>query len=143
MKYHSTKIIELGSCCFRQPFAKSHCRFLHGYNLYAKFYFMADKLDENNWVVDFGGLKKLKNNLREEFDHILIASKKDPYLEKLKELHILGIVDMRIWDDVSIEMYAKFCLETANKILYNHNAFCYKCEVFEHEKNSGIYEIKH
>ena len=57
MSFTSTKIIELGSCAFRQPKAESHCRFIHGYRLTAKFWFGANQLDKNNWVVDFGSLK--------------------------------------------------------------------------------------
>ena len=62
--FSSTKIIELGSCAFRQPQATSHCRFVHGYRLVGKFWFGANELDENNWVVDFGSLKHLKNILQ-------------------------------------------------------------------------------
>ena len=59
--FQSTKVLELGSCAFRQPRAShSHCRFVHGYKLSAKFWFEAKELDENNWVVDFGGLKDFK-----------------------------------------------------------------------------------
>ena len=142
MKYSSTKVIVLGSTAFRQPKADSHCRFIHGYNLYAKFYFSSDELDKNNWVVDFGSLKKLKKILKEDFDHKLIVSKKDPYLEILKRLHLNQIADVRIMEDISIEMFAQHCLVLANKILTNHSAKCYKCEVFEHDKNSAIYELE-
>ena len=62
MEYQSTKIIELGSCAFRQWRADSHCKFIHGYRLVAKFWFECEKLDERNWVVDFGGLKELKQS---------------------------------------------------------------------------------
>ena len=53
-KFISTKIIPLGSAAFRQPFARSHCKFIHGYRLQAKFWFECEVLDNNNWVVDFG-----------------------------------------------------------------------------------------
>ena len=71
--FKSTKNIELGSCAFRQPQAKSHCRFLHGYQLTAKFWFESDQLDENNWVVDFGALKGLKELLKNQFLNIFIG----------------------------------------------------------------------
>ena len=47
------------SAAFRQWRAESHCRFMHGYSLEFGFVFGAHELDENNWVVDFGGLKGL------------------------------------------------------------------------------------
>ena len=48
MSFESTKVIDLGSCAFRQPQAESHCKFIHGYRLKAKFWFTADKLDKNH-----------------------------------------------------------------------------------------------
>ena len=142
--YHSTKKIVLGSTCFRQPFADSHCKFLHGYNLYAKFYFKAKELDNNNWVVDFGGLKEFKKHLRKTFDHTTIISKKDPYLDKFRELNDLGIIDLIILQNISIEMFALHCLKKANHYLEveKSKAKCYKVEVFEHDKNSGIAKAK-
>ena len=142
MKYNSTKIITLGSTAFRQPEADSHCKFLHGYNLKAKFWFTADDLDENNWVVDFGGLKGLKEELKYTFDHKTIISSQDKYLYKFKELNDLGLIDLIILQGVGIEKFAEHCLKLANKVLSKHKAHCYKCEVFEHERNSAIYEIE-
>lgn len=84
--FYSTKIIELGSCAFRQPNADSHCRFLHGYRLTAKFWFASETLDQNNWVVDFGGLKELKKLLQKQFDHTTCISRTDPKLEQFKKL---------------------------------------------------------
>ena len=60
--FQSTKTLPLGSTAFRQPFAQSHCKYLHGYRLQAKFWFEADKLDENSWVVDFGSLASCCGN---------------------------------------------------------------------------------
>ena len=87
MKFQSTKVIELGSCAFRQPKANhSHCKFLHGYNLTAKFWFGANELDENNWVVDFGGLKGLKEKLKNQFDHTTCIAANDPVLPIFQQL---------------------------------------------------------
>ena len=71
-KYYSKKKYghERGlSAAFRQWGAESHCRFIHGYSLEFEFVFGAHELDENNWVVDFGGLKELELWLRQNFDH--------------------------------------------------------------------------
>lgn len=67
------------SCCFRQWRATSHCRLLHGYALEVKIEFLAKNLDENNWVVDFGGLKDIKKWLEDTFDHKLLVADDDPY----------------------------------------------------------------
>ena len=143
-KYKSTKIIELGSCCFRQPKAESHCRFLHGYNLYTKFWFESDKLDNNNSVVDFGVFKKLKDKgLKEIFDHKTIIDKNDPYIKQFEKLHNDKVIELVILDGVVIEKFAKLCYTLANNYIIDitsNRCRVSKVEVFEHEKNSAIYE---
>ena len=141
--YSSTKIIELGSCAFRQPKAVSHCRFIHGYRLTAKFWFNATTLDDNNWVVDFGGLKKLKSTLQNQFDHTLCVSADDPYLHAFEKLKDMGAVDLRVMNGVGIEMFAEWCHGQADAYvneLTNGRCRCTKVELFEHENNSAIYE---
>jgi 6-pyruvoyltetrahydropterin/6-carboxytetrahydropterin synthase len=64
MKFQSTKLVEGFSTCFRQPKAKSHCKFLHGYALKFKIVFQGD-LDDCNWVIDFGFMKKSKTKILE------------------------------------------------------------------------------
>lgn len=140
--FSSTKIIELGSCAFRQPQADSHCKYLHGYRLTAKFWFHASELDHNNWVVDFGGLKELKKTLQHQFDHTTCISKGDPKIPLFKQLSDEGVCDLRIMDGVGIEKFAEWCFNTANthvKNITQGRCECMKVEVFEHENNSAIY----
>jgi len=143
--FRSTKIIELGSCAFRQPLAESHCRFLHGYRLTAKFWFEANELDENNWVVDFGGLKKLKSKMEDMFDHTTVISRDDPALPLFEDLAKKDIVVLNVMENgVGIERFAEWCWSTANdhvQEITNGRCRCVKVEVFEHEKNSAIYEV--
>ena len=143
MPFKSTKVIELGSCAFRQPQADSHCRFLHGYRLTAKFWFEANNLDQNNWVVDFGGLKGLKKLMKDQFDHTTCISRTDPKLEQFKRLRDEGVCDLRVMDGVGIEKFAEYCHTVANEYvdeLTDGRCKCVKVEVFEHEDNSAIYE---
>ena len=144
-KFSSTKVIPLGSCAFRQPFAQSHCRFIHGYRLQAKFWFGCNELDVNNWVVDFGGLKELKTTLETVFDHTTIVWREDPELALFKMLGEKGVIDLRIFNDgVGIEMFARFCLNQANELvtkMTNGRCNCIKVEVWEHENNSAICEL--
>ena len=89
-KFSSTKVIPLGSTAFRQPYATSHCRYLHGYRLQAKFWFTCNTLDNNNWVVDFGALKEFKTILEEKFDHTTCISSNDPQRPLFELLHEKG-----------------------------------------------------
>jgi len=142
MKYESTKIIELGSCAFRQWRADSHCKYIHGYRLIGKFWFECNHLDERNWVVDFGGLRELRSELEKQFDHTLCIASDDPMLASFRELHRVGAVDLRIMvDGVGIERTAEWCFKTADRhvrALTNNRCWVSRVEVWEHDKNSAI-----
>ena len=143
MIYESTKVIELGSCAFRQWKAShSHCKYIHGYRLIAKFYFGCSQLDDKNWVVDFGGLKGLKEILEHQFDHTLCVAWDDPCMPEFRALHEKKVVDLRVMDHgVGIERTAEWCLIQADNFIRKEtNGRCWvtKVEVWEHEKNSAI-----
>lgn len=142
--YQSTKIIELGSCAFRQPKAKSHCRHLHGYRLISKIWFNCNTLDENNWVMDFGGLKGLKTLLEANFDHVLVVAGNDPQLDLFRQLAAADAAKLLILDKgVGIERFAEYVFDTANEFVKDqtkNRVWVSKVEVWEHEKNSAIYK---
>jgi 6-pyruvoyltetrahydropterin/6-carboxytetrahydropterin synthase len=141
-KYTSTKIIELGSCAFRQWRAvDTHCKYVHGYQLKAKFSFEG-KLDDRNWVVNFGGLKDLKAKLQQQFDHTLCIAADDPEIQLFQKLHEAGACDLRIMSGVGIEKTAEFCFYVANEYiqeLTHGRCKVSKVEVWEHDANSAIY----
>jgi 6-pyruvoyltetrahydropterin/6-carboxytetrahydropterin synthase len=143
--YTSTKFIELGSCAFRQYGAThSHCQYLHGYQLKAKFWFGCKELDEKNWVVDFGDLKDLKKILNDQFDHTLCIASDDPELELFKTLEAKGACVLRIMPKgVGIERTAEWAFNAAQDLInqkYGDRCWVEKVEVFEHENNSALYE---
>lgn len=142
--FESTKVIELGSCAFRQWRAThSHCRFVHGYQLKAKFWFGCSELDNKNWAIDFGGLKELKAILQDTFDHTWCVAADDPCLPIIKQLEAAGAATLRIFENgVGIERAAEFCYKTANDFLkekYGNRCWVNKVEVFEHQDNSATY----
>ena len=115
-KFQSTKVIDLGSCAFRQPRADSHCKYIHGYRLKAKFWFEARELDNNHWVVDFGSLKPFKKLLQCQFDHTTCIAADDPSLSKFELLAQEGDIDLRVMEEgVGIERTAEWCYIAANR----------------------------
>jgi 6-pyruvoyltetrahydropterin/6-carboxytetrahydropterin synthase len=141
----STKVIELGSSAFRQWRAThSHCQYIHGYQLKAKFWFTCSKLDEKHWCADFGGLKPLKEALQAVFDHKLLVAADDPCLEDFKSLEQKGVVKLSIFPKgVGIERAAEYCFEVAQDFIhqtYGPRVQVSRVEVFEHEDNSAVYE---
>jgi 6-pyruvoyltetrahydropterin/6-carboxytetrahydropterin synthase len=144
-KFISTKLIELGSCAFRQWRAiHSHCSLIHGYQLKSKFWFGCSQLDEKNWAVDFGGLKELKDKLQNQFDHTLCVAADDPSLPLFQQLHNNKVCNLRIMPNgVGIERVAEFCFNLGNeyiKQLTNGRCWVEKVEVWEHDLNSATYE---
>ena len=140
--YQSTKVIDLGSCAFRQPKAQSHCRWLHGYRLQSKLWFGCNELDSNNWVVDFGSLKGLKKKFEDQFDHTPCIAKDEPALKNFTDLQNEDICDLRVMDGVGIEKFAEWCFNVGNsyiKKMTGGRCWIDKVEVWEHEKNSATY----
>lgn len=146
--YQSTKVIELGSCSFRQWRAThSHCRFLHGYQLKAKIWFGGSSLDEKNWIVDFGGLKELKAKLQHIFDHTTTVAADDPELETFKDLDRRGVIQLRVMEKgVGIERAAEVVYDISNRYvqsLTSNRCWVDRVEVFEHEDNSATFSANY
>jgi 6-pyruvoyltetrahydropterin/6-carboxytetrahydropterin synthase len=132
------------SCAFRQwRSTQSHCRFLHGYALSVHLKFEADDLDERNWVVDFGGLKQLKEWLVQTFDHKTVVADDDPEISWFREAHRRGVIDLVTVPAVGCERFAQLVWTVANAWLQD-NDYAPRCrvvevEVREHGANSAIY----
>ena len=145
--YYSTKTYghERGlSCAFRQPLAShSHCSLIHGYSLAFSFKFASDTLDDKNWVVDFGGLKALKDWLEENFDHSLAVAKDDPEMKTFLELEEKGLARVVVMNGVGCEKFAEHAFYFADKLvkdMTNGRCWAVSCEVKEHGANSAIFE---
>jgi 6-pyruvoyltetrahydropterin/6-carboxytetrahydropterin synthase len=131
------------SAVFRQPHADhSHCRFLHGYSLAFTFTFGCKELDNKNWVVDFGGLKKLKDWLEDNFDHKVCLDENDPMLHHFHVLEDAGLCELRFFDGVGAEKFAEHAFNYANELvkeMTNDRCRCIKVECAEHGSNSAVY----
>lgn len=146
MAYRSTKTYghDLGlSACFRQWRAASHCRLLHGYALAFSFVFEAEELDHRNWVVDFGGLGALKEQLKDFFDHKLLVASDDPEIATLDSLSTAGLAEVVHVEVVGCEAFAKLGYLLAHihlcKMKWQQRVRVVSCEVREHGANSAIY----
>lgn len=151
-KFYSTKTYgnDRGlSCAFRQwRSTHSHCSLIHGYSLGFKLIFECESLDERNWVMDFGGLKKLKNWLEETFDHTLVVAEDDPHLEVFRALPN-DTVSLKVVPAVGAERFAEMVYNKMQDILneqitsgtaLNPTVRVKSVECFEHGANSAIYE---
>ena len=145
MVYQSTKTYghNLGlSCAFRQWRSKSHCQLIHGYALSFKLVFESNTLDENNWVVDFGSLKPLKEKLQEQFDHTLLVANDDPKKDVLMSLGNHGLAKVILVESTGCESAAKYVFDMTQKWLCDSghmNVKLLSVEVAEHGANSALY----
>lgn len=138
--FKSTKRFTGFPCTHRQWRANSHCRFVHGYSREFYFEFEARELTIEGWVVDFGGLKEIKNWLEHMFDHTFLVAQDDPQLAKFKQLEQVGALQLRVMPNPGMEGTALFVYEEASRILsklYGDRAWITLVEVSENEKNSA------
>lgn len=142
-KFYSGKVYTHAtghSCAFRQWRADSHCNLIHGYALQFELTFGSNELDERNWVVDFGGLKQLKEWLKYMFDHTYLAAKDDPELETFVLLQNKNLLDLRIVESTGCERFAELTFDKAQSIieeLYGDRCWVESVTVREHESNSA------
>jgi 6-pyruvoyltetrahydropterin/6-carboxytetrahydropterin synthase len=141
--YQSTKTFTPGySCAFRQWRAESHCRFIHGYALEIKLVFGAETLDVNNWVVDFGGFKKLKDTFELQFDHTTIMAADDPLIQLFLDMKEAGLITLRTMPAVGCEAFAQWVywttIEWLNAEGLAERVWLVSAEVREHVGNSAL-----
>ena len=132
-KYISTKTYNhLGPVAYRQWRADSHCNLIHGYALSFHFEFESDNLDSRNWVMDFGGLRPLKDLLEDWFDHTLLVADDDPDREHLVKLGDLGLAKITQVEKTGCEGLASFLYEYITNFSYDCicNAFALLLRIF-------------
>lgn len=141
----STKFFphELGfSATFRQHKAESHCRFLHGYALSIKLWFTTDEPDVRGWVVDFGSLKSLKQQLEAVFDHKTLVASDDPLMNAFLDMAHADMIDMVVVPATGCEAFAQIIYAMTLQWLvdndYAPRVSLTAVEVAEHGANSAV-----
>ena len=140
--YTCSKTFSGYPCCHRQWRHSGHCRFVHGYSRSFCFWFQAEELDENGFVVDFSSLSELEKQLRQQFDHTFLVNADDPLLAQWQSLHDQGALDLRVMENVGMEASAALVWDWANKLLKARDggrSCCWKVEARENEKNAACY----
>jgi len=144
MRYVSTKTYkQLGPVAYRQWRAESHCNVIHGYALSFHFEFESDTLDVRNWVMDFGGLRPLKDLLEDWFDHTMLVALDDPHYDDIKKLGELGVAKITEVEKTGCEGIATWLYEYVNTIFLQSygeadRIWCCKVEVRETDSNMAM-----
>jgi 6-pyruvoyltetrahydropterin/6-carboxytetrahydropterin synthase len=140
-KYVSTKSYrQIAPCAYRQWRADSHCNLIHGYAFSFHFEFETNDLDARNWVMDYGGLRPLKDKLEEWFDHALLLAQDDPQYDEIKRLGDLGLAKITEVEKTGCEGLADFLYEYINTIFLpsyseGERVWCSRVEVRETDSN--------
>lgn len=150
-RYFSTKKFGPISTSHRQWRAGSDspCNFAHGYGRYVQFIFACDELDERQWVMDFGGLKEVRQWIESQWDHRLLLASDDPLMTNFVALHNAGGVNINVMD---VSKGWGPGIEGSCKFLYDHiqmyinkategRVWIESVEIWEHENNSAIYNV--
>jgi 6-pyruvoyltetrahydropterin/6-carboxytetrahydropterin synthase len=143
MAFKSTKHYDNYPCAHRQPKHDGNCAVIHGYSRSFTFLFGAYTLDQCGFVVDFGKLKWVKQELDHMFDHTLLLVADDPLLDKFRELEHAGACAIRIMPyGVGMEGTAQWLCEFVDRRLrIESRGRCWveQVEARENSKNSAIY----
>ena len=140
--YQSTKTFHFLPCAHRQWRDKGDCKFIHGYDRSVKLVFECHYLDDKNWVMDFGGLKEIKEWLENLFDHTLLINEDDPEIEFFEEMERRNLCKLRIMPNVGMEGSAKYIFDYVNEWVQNETnqrVYLYSVECIENEKNSAVF----
>ena len=92
-------------------------------------------------MVDFGGLKDLKQWLKDTFDHTCLVAEDDPEIEHFKELHSKKLIDLRVLPAVGCEKTAEYVYDWASNFVkqrFRLRCWVESVEVSEHGANSAI-----
>jgi len=122
---------------------------LHGYSLEIRLTFTTNVLNENNWVVDFGSLKGVKQYLENCFDHKTLIAEDDPLKSTVfRDMHIAGLIDPHIVPAVGCEAFSFMIFEQVELWLKSHDdtrdrVALESVEVKEHQGNSAICRKTH
>ena len=140
--YISTKTYKhLGPVAYRQWRADSHCNMIHGYALSFHFEFESETLDARNWVMDYGGLRPLKEKLEEWFDHTFLLAQDDPEYDLLKTLGDMKVAKIVEVEKTGCEGLASFIYEYINTIFlqeYGEDKRIWGCKVEVRETDSNM-----
>lgn len=152
MIIQSAKKYDGFSTVFRQWKAEgTHCKFLHGYAVSFKVWFEG-KMDEKNWVMDFGRAKRsttlvegenLKQFLDGLLDHTTIIAENDPELQTFIELEKRGAIKLKILPEVGAERFGIYLFDVLNRWSIKDTSgrvIVRRIEVFENDKNSAVIE---
>lgn len=139
--YTCTKVYPEICVAHRNWKSSSHCSFIHGYARTVEVT-LSGPLNSQDWVVDLGDLRFIKDFLYEQWEHRLLVSDDDPLLEEMKKLEALGALSLNVMNSSkghgpTLEQSCKFVADfIQDKLCVLHpNLKLKKIEIWEKSNN--------
>ncbi len=123
----------------RQHRHEGHCALIHGHNWSVTLTFACRETDANGFVVDFGGLRYLRDWIEEHLDHACLFNQDDPEKDRLLSA-APGLFKPYILPNCSSEGIARHLHEVFDPMVRektNGRAWIESVEVEEDSKNSA------
>ena len=140
MTFQVTKRLGGYPCAHRQWKDLGHCSFLHGYDRWIELTWEGER-DNRGWVIDFGGLKQIKDHFEYMYDHTVLIAPDDPFLGQFQELDEFDVVDLRVVDP-SMEGMALAVAQYVDDWTHeaHRNAELVEVKCWENEKNAAAWQ---
>ena len=143
MSYTCTKRYQDIPIAHRLPKHTGHCAKIHGHNIAFEVTFAAKYSDTNNFVVDFGDLKEIKDFIAAKLDHCFLVDVSDPLHEDISRLN--GGTNITLVHSASTEGIAYYIFEEIRGIINaktDYRVTVASVTVWEDSKNSATYSEK-
>lgn len=130
----------------RQHRHAGHCSRIHGHNWSFTFAFGCRELDACGFVVDFGGLKPVREWLESNLDHACVFNLDDPLLEEILSINArsgIQVYKPYVVASCSSEGLARHLFDEIDPIvrsLTEGRAFLLSVEVVEDSRNRATYQ---
>ncbi len=119
------------------------CRFVHGHNWAFTFVFACESLDEQGFVVDFGGLKFIAKWLDENLDHACVFAKADKtahaMIEAFPQLFKPYFVECASAEGLAQHLHAIF--DPQVRAMTNNRAWIKAVKTCESSRDIATYEV--
>jgi 6-pyruvoyltetrahydropterin/6-carboxytetrahydropterin synthase len=140
--YAVRKLFDDLPCTHRSWAHKGKCRFLHGYERSFEIEFVCSEREvATGFVIDFGGLKGVRELLEAQFDHTTIVARDDPDMALFEMFAAKGLVDLRVMDGSGMEAAAGWVMEHTDRLIREatgNRVWVSRVEARESRKNAVV-----
>ncbi len=129
----------------RQNKHDGDCAFVHGHNWTFTFEFSSERLDDVGFVIDFGKLGFIRNEINRRFDHAFVFNRGDQASEALIAAHPNLFKGLEV-ECCSCEGLAQYLFELFDpqvRQATGQRTWISAVEVQEDRKNSAAYRPPH